>query len=285
MAHRLLCVHPHPDDESIACGGLIARAVRAGAEVTVVTCTGGEEGENQAGIDLGDRTMDDVRREEMADAVAALGGPGHRWLGYRDSGMAGEPSNEHPEAFHAADLDEAAGRLAAVVRELRPHVVVSDDRHGTYGHPAHVKAHRVTARAVELAAQDGPDGQPGWVVPKRYVHTISRERMFAMHAALTGAGLESPFGGDGEVAGPQDLPFGSDAEEVTTVVDVADVLDVKRAAMAAHRSQIGEDSFFLNTPDELAAVAFAVEEFSLLDGEPAPGDDGVEDDVFAGVVA
>jgi len=135
VPHRLLCVHPHPDDESIACGGLIARSVAAGHAVHVVTCTGGEQGENQSGIDLGGRDMGEVRHQEMAAAITALGGPRHHWLGYRDSGMVGEPGNDHPEAFHGAALDEAAGRLARIVRAVRPHVVVSDDEQGTYGHP------------------------------------------------------------------------------------------------------------------------------------------------------
>ena len=285
MAHRLLCVHPHPDDESIACGGLIARAVADGHDVHVVTCTGGEEGENQAGIDLGGRDMADVRRDEMADAVDALGGPDHTWLGYRDSGMAGESSNDHPRSFHAAPLDEAAARLASVVREVRPHVVVSDAEDGTYGHPDHVKASAVTARAVAMAADPSfADGAEPWRVPKRYVFTVSRERMWRMHRSLLDAGLPSPWVEDGAApSGPSELPFGTDDQLITTSVDVSDVLDRKRAAMAAHRSQIGPESFFLNTPPELDEDAFAVEDLVLREGEAAPGADGREHDVFAGL--
>lgn len=282
----LLCVHPHPDDESIACGGLIARSVDAGHEVHVVTCTGGEEGDNQAGIDLGGQAMGAVRRVEMADAIAALGGPAHHWLGYRDSGMAGEPSNEHPDAFHGAELDEAAGRLARIIRTVRPHVVVSDDELGTYGHPDHIKAHVVTNRAVELAADPAwePAADPVWRVPKRYVHTIPRGRMFELVQTMTAQGLPNPFG-DAEITSPADLPFGSDDDTVTAVIDVADVLERKQAAMAAHRSQIGEDSFFLNTPADLGTTIFGREAYILLDGEAAPEDDGLERDLFAGVEA
>lgn len=283
--HRLLCVHPHPDDESIACGGLIARSLAAGHHVEVVTCTGGEEGENQSGIDLGGRDMGLVRRAEMAAAVAALGGPGHHWLGYRDSGMAGEPSNDHPEAFHGADLDAAAARLAALIRTLRPHVVVSDDERGTYGHPDHVKANRVTVRAVELAAD--PDwerefGEP-WRVAKRYVHTLTRSRLFQVHRTMLAQGVATPFG-DADISSPDDLEFGAPDEEVTTIIDVADALDRKRAAMAAHRSQIGDESFFLNVPDGLAEQLFGIEEFALREGEPGTAA-GPEQDVFAGLSA
>lgn len=282
---RLLCVHPHPDDESIACGGLIARALDDGHEVHVLTCTGGEEGENQSGIDLGGQDMAAVRRAEMAAALVALGDPAHHWLGYRDSGMAGEPSNDHPEAFHGAELDEAAGRVARLLRRLRPDVVVSDDEQGTYGHPDHVKANRVTVRAVELAGDPGwePAADPVWRVPKRYVHTFTRARMFEAHRALVAAGLESPFGDDG-LASPDDLALGVADDEVTTVIDVRDMLDRKRAAMAAHRSQIGEESFFLNVPDDLAARLFGTEEYALRAGEVG-GDQLPETDVFAGLAA
>lgn len=283
--HRLLCVHPHPDDESIACGGLIARSVRDGHDVHVVTCTGGEEGENQSGIDLGGLDMGAVRRREMGDAIAALGRDGrvptHHWLGYRDSGMVGEASNEHPDAFHGADLDEAAGRLARLLRALRPHVLVSDDERGTYGHPDHVKANRVAARAVELAADPGWEADLGdpWRVAKRYVSVLSKRRIFEFQQVLAAAGLPTPFGDD--IAAPEDLEFGVDEGEVTTVVDVSDVLDAKRAAMAAHRSQIGPDSFFLNTPPGVVEDLFQVEEFALREGEP--GGDQPERDVFAGL--
>ena len=286
MPHRLLCVHPHPDDESIACGGLIARSLTDGHEVHVVTCTGGEEGENQAGIDLGGRDMADVRRDEMAAALTALGDPAHTWLGYRDSGMAGEPSNDHPDAFHGADTDEAAGRLAAVIRRVRPDVVVSDDEQGTYGHPDHVKANRVTVRAVELAADPdwaGAGADEPWSVPKRYVHTITRTRLLEMHRAIVAFGLASPFGED-EITSPDDLEFGAAEGEVTTVVDVSDVMERKRAAMAAHRSQIGEESFFLNVPGDLAEDVFGTEEYVLREGDLGTGD-LPEPSVFAGLSA
>ncbi len=279
---RLLFVHPHPDDEAIACGGVIARYTAAGHDVTVVTCTGGEEGENQAGIDLAGQEMGAVRRVEMADAITALGGPRHIWLGYRDSGMVDTSANGHPDSFHAADLEVASRRLAVIIRQLRPEVVVSDDEHGTYGHPDHVKANRVTDRAIALAADPDADlpGHPT-VVAKRYVHTLGRGRVWAGHQAMMAAGMPSPFG-DAEISGPEDLPFGTPDELVTTSIDTVGFLEQKQAAMAAHRSQIGPDSFFLNIPPEMAGGMFGLEQFvrltppggardgedSLLDGLP-----------------
>jgi N-acetyl-1-D-myo-inositol-2-amino-2-deoxy-alpha-D-glucopyranoside deacetylase len=281
----LLCVHPHPDDESIACGGVLARSAAEGHRTVVVTCTGGEAGENLAGIDLGGEDLATHRRRELRDALAELGTDAHVWLGYRDSGMAGTEENEHPESFARAEVEDAARRLATVLRRERPQVVVSDDADGTYGHPDHVQAHRVTVRAVELAADPRLDleGLPAWEVAKRYVHTIARSRMLEGHAALLAAGLASPFG-EGPIERAEDLPFGSPDEAITTVVDVAAYLDRKRAALRAHRSQIGEDSFFLNTPEEQIGWFFGQEEFVLEDGprhdDPATGR---ETDLFAGL--
>ncbi|MFU8841320.1 MAG: PIG-L family deacetylase [Nitriliruptoraceae bacterium] len=278
----LLCVHPHPDDESIACGGVLARAAADGIRTVVVTCTGGEEGENLAGIELGERSLVDHRRAELAAALVELGVAGHHWLGYRDSGMAGSPGNAHPDSFHAAATEEAATRLAAILRSERPDVVVSDDRSGSYGHPDHVKAYQVTVRAVALAADPDADvaGAP-WQVSKRYVHTLPKGQLLQVHTQLLAAGLPSPFGTE-PIAHVGAVPLGTPDEEVTTLVDVRAFLPHKRAAMAAHRSQIGPGSFFLNTPDELAERAFASEAFVLEAGEPGVAD-GVEDDLFLGL--
>lgn len=283
MAERLtlMCVHPHPDDESISCGGVLARAADEGIHAVVVTCTGGEEGENLAGIDLGQEDVVAHRRRELADALVVLGVAEHHSLGYRDSGMADTPANDRPDSFHRADLDEAAVRLATIVRRVRPQVVVSDDANGTYGHPDHVKGNRVTVRAVELAADPAApvDGEP-WEVAKRYVHALGRSRLRDAHRSLLAAGLPSPFGED-ELDGEE--PLGVPDGDITTEVDVTPWLDRKRAALAAHRSQIGEDSFFLNVPADLEPRLFGIEQFVLEGGGPV----GVrpETDLFAGLPA
>lgn len=269
----LLCVHPHPDDETIACGGIIARYLDEGARVMVVTCTGGEEGDNLAGIELGDEEMAEVRRRELERALAVLGGPEHRFLGYRDSGMRGTDANGHPDSFEQADLDEAGGRLVEIIRDFRPSVIVSDDEQGTYGHPDHVKANRVVTRAAELAGGDG------WPVPKRYVHALPRSRLLAFQQQMRAAGLPSPFG-DEAVTSVDELPFGVPDERITAAIDVRTWLDRKRDAMRAHASQIGEDSFFLNLPQDLGAEVFGWEYFVLVEGEPGGAP---EDDLFAGI--
>ena len=277
----LLNVHPHPDDETIACGGVLARYVDEGVDVHVVTCTRGEAGDNLAGIDLGDEDLPAHRLRELRDALAELGVTNHRFLGYRDSGMVDTADNAHPDSFHQADLYEAAARLARLVRTIRPDVVVGDDANGTYGHPDHVKAHRVTERALQLAADPWwttPDDGAPWQVPKRYVFTFSRSRVWDIHRRLTDAGLASPFA-EGELSGPGELPFGAPDDEVTTRVDIRATLDRKQAAMRAYRSQLAEDSFFLNVPDAHASDVFGTEEFIRLHG---PGPEH-EDDLFAGL--
>jgi N-acetyl-1-D-myo-inositol-2-amino-2-deoxy-alpha-D-glucopyranoside deacetylase len=268
----LLCVHPHPDDEAIACGGVLARSAAEGIRTVVVTCTGGEAGENLAGIDLGDVPLVEHRRRELDAAIAILGVSVHERLGYRDSGMVGTPDNEHPDCFHQADLEEAASRLAAIIRRERPQAVVSDDANGTYGHPDHVKANRVTIRAVELAADPSADvaGEP-WQIARRYVHTFSRGRLEAAHAALLAAGLPSPFTEDVD-AGPADesARFGTPDELVTTRIDIRTQIATKLAAMRAHASQMAPDSFFMNIPEELVDEFLGQEEFVLEDGAPFP---------------
>ena len=283
MTHTLLCVHPHPDDESIACGGVLARTAASDARAVVVTCTGGEEGENLAGIDLGDDDLVSHRRRELADALDALGVTDHHLLGFRDSGMVETPGNAHPDSFHRADLEVASLRLAAIIRAEQPDVVVSDDANGTYGHPDHIKAHRVTVRAVELAAApSAPLDRDPWQVAKRYVHTLGRRRLLAAHQAWMDAGLVSPFG-EGPIESEQQVPFGAPDELITTEIDVTEFLEHKRAALAAHRSQIGSDSFFLNTPSELMADLFGVEQFILEAG--TTGVTGIEYDLFAGIAS
>lgn len=276
----LLVVQPHPDDECISTGGTLARYVDEGARVKLVHCTRGEAGENLAGIDLGGRTVPEVRLEELAAALDVLGVRDHEFLGYRDSGMVDTDDNAHPDSFHQADLDDAATRLAAIIRDFRPDVVSSDDEQGGYGHPDHVKANRVTTRAVELAADPEADvpGDP-WSVAKRYVHTIAKGRMLEAHNLLLEVTGESPWGSE-PILRVSDLAFGTPDDEITTVVAVHDHLDRKMAALREHRSQVADDSFFFNVPDEVVSTFFGTESFALREGR-AHGDP--EDDLFAGL--
>ncbi|WP_214364384.1 N-acetyl-1-D-myo-inositol-2-amino-2-deoxy-alpha-D-glucopyranoside deacetylase [Pseudonocardia sp. H11422] len=287
-ARRIVLVHAHPDDETLTTGGTIARyAAEPDTAVTVVTCTLGEEGEvippelAQLAPDRADQ-LGGYRIGELAGATAALGLRDHRFLGgvgrWRDSGMvlaghgvrAASPDELHPRAFAAPGaFDEQVSQLAAVLAELRPQVVVSYGDDGGYGHPDHVRAHRITVAAAERTAG----------VEKVYFAAIGRSRLDAGLADLAGAS-GMPF----RLPAPDELPSVDDAA-VTTGIDVAAQRPARIAAMRAHATQIAvwED------PNRPGRVAYAmsngvaqplldVEEFVL-----AGGATDSETDLFAGI--
>ena len=171
----VLLVHAHPDDECFATAGLIARTVAEGRRVDLVTCTGGEEGEihdPELDPEGAKPRLKEIRRGELQCSVEALRGEGPgtlelHLLGYRDSGMMGTESNARPDVFWNADLDEATGKVVAIVRETRPRAIVTYDSNGNYGHPDHINAHRVAVAAWEAAADPSryPDaGEPhAWI--------------------------------------------------------------------------------------------------------------------------
>jgi N-acetyl-1-D-myo-inositol-2-amino-2-deoxy-alpha-D-glucopyranoside deacetylase len=290
---RLLLVHAHPDDETINNGATMARYVAEGAQVTLLTCTLGEEGEilvpelAQLAADQADQ-LGGYRISELRDAMAALGVTDSRFLGgpgrYRDSGMIGTPANEHPRAFWNADLDEAIAHAVAVVREVRPQVVVTYDENGGYGHPDHIQAHRVAMGAVEKAADPTyrPDlGEP-WDVAKVYWCCVPRSVLQRGIEAMAEMG-ESFFEG---VASADDLPFGVSDEGVTAAVDGRQFADRKDAAMRAYPTQITVDGPFFALSNNLGQEVLGVEYYRLVRGERGPagtGAEGWEDDLFAGL--
>lgn len=246
-----MCFHAHPDDETIQTGGTIARAADAGHRVVVVFATRGELGEVDDGVLDAGETLADRRSRESAAAAAVLGAARVVFLGYRDSGMAGEPTNDDAEAFWQADVEEAATRLAAILTEEDAAVLTVYDERGGYLHPDHVQVHRVGIRAAALAG-----------TARVYEATADRD-----HFMETVAATREQMIAEGEVV-PDDLPdpagFAdqfSPAEVITTRVDVRDVLGRKRAGLAAHASQIDEASVFLSMSDEQFATAFGTEWF------------------------
>ncbi|OEV00487.1 MULTISPECIES: N-acetyl-1-D-myo-inositol-2-amino-2-deoxy-alpha-D-glucopyranoside deacetylase [Streptomyces] len=252
---RLLLVHAHPDDESITTGATMARYAAEGAHVTLVTCTLGEEGEvvpdglAHLAPDQDD-TLGPHRIGELAAAMRALGVTDHRFLGgpgrYRDSGMMGAATNDRPGCFWQAGLDEAARLLAAVLREVRPQVLVTYGPDGGYGHPDHIKAHRVAMRAVELAGREaGRTGGAPHQVQRVYWNVVPRpvlEEGFASLHAADADGEIFPFPGfQGRTgfAQPDDVPgVVESAAEVDVTVDAGAYTEAKAAAMAAHETQV-----------------------------------------------
>jgi len=279
---RLLLVHAHPDDEVVGTGATMARYAAGGGLVVLVTCTRGELGEvvDPALADLASTGPDDDRLgehrvQELAAACEALGVTEHRFLGgpgrWRDSGMAGESTNEDPRCFWQADLEEATGELVALVREFRPQVVITYDDNGMYGHPDHVQAHRVTVAALEAAGDPSYAAERGepWEVAKLYETAIPASFL----AAATEAGVFEAGQG----------PRGSRDEEIDAVVDASDQTEAKLAAMRAHKSQI-------DMADPLWQMltshpSFAQEHYRLRRGTRTPGDGphGWETDLFTGL--
>ncbi|MFP5218284.1 MAG: N-acetyl-1-D-myo-inositol-2-amino-2-deoxy-alpha-D-glucopyranoside deacetylase [Actinomycetes bacterium] len=288
-SRRLLLVHAHPDDETIGTGATMAKYAAEGALVTLVTCTLGEEGEvlvpelEHLAADREDG-LGAHRVHELAAAMEALRVEDHRFLGgpgrWRDSGMMGTPSNERPECFWQADLDEAVRELVAVVREVRPQVVVTYDENGGYGHPDHIQAHRVAVAAFDAAGDPGyePDlGEP-WQPAKLYWSVVPRSVLQQAIDTLKEQGHGDFFAVDRA----EDLPFGVPDEVVTTAVDASEYLDAKLAAMRAHKTQIAVDGPFFALSNKVGQRAFGVEHYVLARGEAVPGPDGREDDLFAG---
>ncbi|WP_233267037.1 N-acetyl-1-D-myo-inositol-2-amino-2-deoxy-alpha-D-glucopyranoside deacetylase [Tomitella fengzijianii] len=280
---RMLLVHAHPDDETITTGGTIARYLAEGVEVTVVTCTLGEQGEvigdewAQLVAEAADQ-LGGYRIVELSAALRALGCPGHRFLGgagrWRDSGMAGTPAAEHPRAFVRGDGAEAMEQLAAVVAGLRPHVVITYGPDGGYGHPDHIRAHTVTMAAVERA-------RARWDTPKVY-WTVAEDE--AVAAGLADLG---PVPGAWAIPDAGELPA-VPASTVTAEVDISAHLDAKRAALAAHATQVqvaeGGRAYALS--NGIAQPVVAREFFVLARGGAGPaGPAGRETDLLAGLGA
>jgi N-acetyl-1-D-myo-inositol-2-amino-2-deoxy-alpha-D-glucopyranoside deacetylase len=293
-SRRLLLVHAHPDDETINNGATMARYVAEGAQVTLLTCTLGEEGEilvpelTQLAADQADQ-LGGYRIWELRSAMSALGVTDMRFLGgpgrYRDSGMMGTSANDRPRAFWRADLDEAVAHAVAVVREVRPQVLVTYDENGGYGHPDHIQAHRVAMGAVAAAADPGyrPDlGEP-WSVAKVYWCCVPRSVLQHGIDALAAAGEKSFFEG---VTSADDIPFGVDDDAVAAAVDGRAYVTQKDAAMRAHPTQILVDGPFFALSNNLGLEVLGVEYYRLVQGDrgPAgPGPEGWEDDLFAGL--
>ncbi|MGW1023131.1 N-acetyl-1-D-myo-inositol-2-amino-2-deoxy-alpha-D-glucopyranoside deacetylase [Streptomyces sp. NPDC002577] len=289
-ARRLLLVHAHPDDESINNGATMAKYAAEGAHVTLVTCTLGEEGEvippelAHLAPDRDDR-LGDHRVGELAAAMAELGVTDHRFLGgagrYRDSGMLGAPQNERPHCFWQAGLDEAAGALAEVIREVRPQVLITYDPDGGYGHPDHIQAHRVAMRAAGLAAEPAHRrdlGEPH-TIAKIYWNRAPRSVVEEGFARLKDALPELPFPAAASVA---DVPGVVDDDVITTVIDGSRFASAKAAAMRAHATQVEVAEPWFALSNQLAQPLFAVEYYELVRGGDASGG-SAETDLFAGV--
>jgi N-acetyl-1-D-myo-inositol-2-amino-2-deoxy-alpha-D-glucopyranoside deacetylase len=283
-AKRLLLVHAHPDDETINNGVTMAKYAADGIDVTLVTCTRGEEGEVlvESLLNLAsskDDKLGEHREVELKDAMHELGIKDFRFLGspdkkWRDSGMMGMPQNDRKDVFWQADLGEAANELVKIILETKPQVLITYDEFGGYGHPDHIKAHQVAMRAAEIASQQG------WQVSKIYWNTMPRSVIQMGIDKMKEVGSEF-FGAENA----DDLPFAKPDELVTSVVKAPDYVPQKLAAMKAHATQISVDGPFFALSNNLGLSVWGDEYYTLVKGEIAgPFDEnGRELDLFAGV--
>ena len=279
---RILLVHAHPDDETINNGATMALYADRGAQVTLVTCTRGEEGEILVpGLSHLASTEQDLlglhRETELADAMKALGITDYRFLGspttkFRDSGMMGTDPNNRPDVFWQADLDAAATILVDVIEEVKPHILITYDEIGGYGHPDHIQAHRVAMRASELST---------WQIQKIYWNTIPKSVIAQGMEKMKEIG--SDFFGAESI---DDVPFAKDDEFVTTLINGSDYVESKMAAMKAHETQIALDGPFFALSNNLGMQIWGDEYYTLVKGtKSAPFDsNGRETDLTSGVV-
>lgn len=277
----LMAVHAHPDDEAIGTGGVLARYAAEGVQTVLVTCTDGAVGEIVDPTIATSENLAAVRASELRAACDLLGVSALHFLGYRDSGMMGTPENDDPASFWRADLDEATGRLVALIRQHRPQVLVTYDENGFYGHPDHIQANRVAVAAFHAAADPARYPERGlapWAPSKLYYTAVPISRMLEFGRRLRELEIEAPFS-----ANADELGWGTPDERIVATVDARAYAQVKRDALAVHRSQVGPNTFFLLLPRPVWEEAMGTEYFERpVSTVPAPAR---EDDLFAGLRA
>ncbi len=293
-ALRLLTVHAHPDDEASKGAPTVAKYVAEGAEAVLVCCTGGEEGDVQNksllaqggaffGLDEAavKAKLAQVRTQELADSVKILGFSECVMLGYRDSGMKDSPANDNPTSFWQADLDEATGRLVAVIRRFRPQVLLTynDDQQG-YPHPDHLRVHDISVLAWDRAGDPAwyrELGEP-WSPSKMYFTLWSKERSLKIHDALMAKHGKSPFNEDWFKRPSQD-------ERITTRVPIAEYMWARTDSLRAHATQVDPDeAWWFGLDDTELAEIHPWEDWVLAQSRVGFPDAGeIETDMFAGI--
>jgi LmbE family N-acetylglucosaminyl deacetylase len=283
MALTFLAVHAHPDDEASSTGGTYRVLADEGIRTVLVTCTRGEFGDAPGGIkpDTEGHDADDVadlRDVELDKAVEILGISRSVRLGYRDSGMMGWPQNHDPNAFWATPVEDAAERLAVVLMEERPQVVVTYNENGFYGHPDHIQAHRITLSALALIDYEPTlyfNAIPNSVMAIMRARWEEEERVEREAQAAKG-NLREP---DPEMTEEDIIQMGTPDDEIGAAIDVSSATDAKYDALAAHDSQVGE-SFWMKMSRDEFRQAMGTEWFVRVTNPK--GVSGKVNDIFAG---
>jgi LmbE family N-acetylglucosaminyl deacetylase len=242
----LVCFHAHPDDECIQTGGVMARASAEGHRVVLVVATKGEHGEVADGFLADEEALWQRRVAETYASADILGAHRVEFLGYHDSGMMGTPTNDETTSFWQAEVDEAAERLATILREEAADVLTGYDEIGGYGHPDHIQVHRVARRAAELVP-----------TTRLFEATMNRDHLFRLMRERPEIAAEMEF----EPPEIDEETFGMPEARIAATVDVRPWVDTKRRAMQAHASQIAEQSFFLAMPPPAFEAVFGQEWF------------------------
>jgi mycothiol S-conjugate amidase len=287
----LLTVHAHPDDEASKGAGTVSRYHAAGVRTVLVTCTGGEEGDilNPA-MDRPEikENIGAIRRAELAAAAAVIGYDEVVMLGYRDSGMPDSAANADPRCFAQAPLDEAVGRLVAVIRRERPQVIVTypKDQKG-YPHPDHLRVNEISEIAFDAAADPAayPEAGAPWQAGRLLYTTWSMKRMFAMHEKFLELGLESPFTGERferMIKAREEAAANPEPELPRIVVDVTGHTQAMRLGLLAHATQVDPNSrHWFGLPEDVADSVYPYEEYEVA-RDVTGAADGPED-IFSGV--
>ncbi len=274
----LLIVHAHPDDESISTGGVLAKYSADGVRTVLTYCTRGEAGDilnpefvsPKPGL-----SITEIRAIELERAVNVLAVKSVHFLGYRDSGMAGTPENHHPQACARADKQKATAKLVQIIRRVRPHVIVTYNEKGTYLHPDHIMANRVTLRAFKASGDRDyniREKLEPWQPSKLYFTAIPLERIRRMHRIIVERGEEPGF--DPEV-------LGTPEENISAIIDVRRFLSRKLEALNCHLSQMNPNGIFRRMPEKLREEAMGYEHFECVLG--CTPSNGKETDLFDGL--
>jgi mycothiol S-conjugate amidase len=262
----LMAVHAHPDDEAFGSAGTLARYSAEGVTTCLVVATRGEQGEIHD-PDLNEEEarplLGAIREQELRRATKILGISHLDFLGYEDSGMAGTPENDNPRCFHQASLEEATGRLVALIRRHRPQVVLTYGEDGGYNHPDHVRTHLVASAAFQDAgtALRFPEAGKPWQPSKLYGVAFSSGSIRSLWQAMREHGIAWPFGGVDSGEPPN---WGVPDERISTDIDVAEFVPLARESLRQHRTQFDPDGAWMTLPDDVARKGLGNEHFILL---------------------
>lgn len=280
----LMAVHAHPDDESLYMGGVLAHYSDERVNTILVTCTRGDLGQissPELNTEENGRQLGGLRDAELRQAIRVLGVRKFYQLGYRDSGLLGAASNDHPRSFHKADMGEAIGRLVRLVRRERPDILISYDESGDYGHPDHIKAHQITVAASQAAADAAafPEAGDPWNICKLYYSYIRPSLWLRAMEKLRERGMKTDLDEPGF-----NRDRYRDDPRARTVIPVTDFLKRKIEALQCHRTQANVYLPILTMPESFLRDFAGYESFILAESCVGFPDQGkIETDLFAGL--